>query len=138
MEILGLWKADKVLSFDEDYNQIWKDAEEILNDPTLDEDDKQPAKAVVEFGDDGFVRMMMPLPDGISQEEIDAAVAEGEIEVSGDMMVAEKYPWKEENGKFFYDSGTEGEVLGEEVSPWIEITADGNGIEMFTFKLVRA
>ncbi|MCR5652565.1 MAG: hypothetical protein K6F88_02065 [Ruminococcus sp.] len=138
MDVKGLWKASHILAFDEEYNQVWKDAEEILNDPNLDEDEKQPAKAMVEFGDDGFVRMMMPLPEGISQEEIDAAVAEGEIEVQGDMMVAEKYPWKEEDGKIFYDSGMEGEFVGEEVSPWVEIVETDNGIEMFTFKLIRA
>ena len=138
MDIKGLWKADKVLSFDENFDQVWKDAEAILNDPTLDEDDKQAALTVIEIGEDGILRMMIPLPDGISQEEIDAAVEEGEIEVVGDMMVVGKHEWKEEDGKFFFDSGIQGEVLGEEVSPWEEIIVTDDGIQLFTFKMVRA
>lgn len=138
MDVIGIWKVDKIMGFDDDFNQVWKDAQAIINNPDADEDEKNMAKAQVEFGDDGMVRMMMPLPEGISQEEIDAAVAEGEIEVKGDMMIAEKHPWKEEDGKVLYDSGTEGEAFGEEVSPWLEIKKTDNGIEMFTFQLVKA
>ena len=138
MDILGLWKVDKILGFDDDFNQIWKDAQAILDDPAADGDEKNAAKSLVEFGDDGMIKMMMPLPEGVSREEIDAAVAEGEIEVSGDMMIAEKHPWKEEDGKIFFDSGTEGEALGEEVSPWQEVTVTDNGIELFAFKLIKA
>ncbi|MBR2108707.1 MAG: hypothetical protein IJ932_01995 [Ruminococcus sp.] len=138
MDIKGLWKVDKILGFDDDFNQIWKDAQAILNDSAADDDEKNMAKSVVEFGDDGIIKMMMPLPEGISQEEIDAAVAEGEIEVSGDMMIAEKHPWKEEDGKIFFDSGIEGEAFGEEVSSWQEVTVTDNGIELFTFKLIKA
>ena len=138
MDVKGLWKVNKILGFDEDFNQIWKDAQAILDDPDADDDEKNAAKALVEFGDDGMVRMMMPFPEGVTQEEIDAAVSEGEIEVSGDMMVAEKHPWKEEDGKIFFDSGTQGEALGEEVSPWQEVTASDDGIELFTLKLIKA
>ena len=138
MDIKGLWKVDKILGFDDDFNQIWKDAQAILNDSAADDDEKNMAKSVVEFGDDGIIKMMMPLPEGISQEEIDAAVAEGEIEVSGDMMIAEKHPWKEEDGKILFDSGIEGEAFGEEVSSWQEVTVTDNGIELFTFKLIKA
>lgn len=138
MDVKGLWKVDKILGFDDDFNQVWKDAQAMIDDPSVDEDEKQAAKALVEFGDDGFVRMMMPLPEGVTQAEIDEAVAAGEIEVSGDMMVAEKHPYKEEDGKVLYDSGTQGEAFGEEVSPWLEIKETENGIEMFTFKLIKA
>lgn len=35
----------------------------------------------------------------------------------------EQTTWKEENGKFFYDTKVEGEVLGETVNPFAEIPA---------------
>jgi len=104
IDILGSWKVDKMLSFDGNFNQVWKDAAEIINDPELDDDDKQMARAIANFGDDGVLKLMMPLPEGVSQEEIDEAVAAGEIEVEGDMMIAEKHPWKEEDGKILYDN----------------------------------
>ena len=138
MDVKGLWKVDKIIGYDDDFNQIWKDAQAIIDSPDADDDEKQMANAQVEFGDDGFVRMMMPLPEGISQAEIDEAVAAGEIEVKGDMMVAEKHAWKEEDGKVLFDSGTQGEFLDEEVSPWVEITETDGGIEMFTFQLKKA
>ncbi len=138
MDIKGLWKVDKVIGFDENYDQIWKDAQAIINDPEADADEKQMAQAKVEFGDDGMVRMLMAIPEDLPKEELDAAVAEGEIELRGDMMVAEQHPWKEEDSKFFFDSGIQGEAFGEELSSWEEITETENGIEMFTFRLVKA
>ena len=90
MDVKGLWKVDKVIGFDENYDQIWKDAQAIINDPEADANEKQMAQAQVEFGDDGVVRMMLPIPEGIPKEELDAAVAEGEIELRGNMMVAEQ------------------------------------------------
>ena len=138
MDVKGLWKVDKVIGFDENYDQIWKDAQAIINDPEADADEKQMAQAQVEFGDDGVVRMMLPIPEGIPKEELDAAVAEGEIELRGNQMKAEQHPWKEEDGKFFFDSGIQGEAFGEELSSWEEIVETENGIAMFTFKLIKA
>ena len=40
---------------------------------------------------------------------------------------------KEENGKFFYDTKVEGEVLGETVDPFAEIPVDENGYLTIAF-----
>ena len=45
---------------------------------------------------------------------------------------------KEENGKYYYDSGIQGEVLGEPVSPWMEIQETEDGIEWMAYRLVKA
>ena len=52
-------------------------------------------------------------------------------------MIVDQQAWKEENGKFYHDSGIHGEVLGEEVSPWMEITETDDGIELMLYRLVR-
>ena len=53
-------------------------------------------------------------------------------------MIVEEHPWKEEDGKYYYDSGIQGEVLGEPVSPWMEIQETEDGIEWMTYRLVKA
>ncbi len=53
-------------------------------------------------------------------------------------MIVEEHPWKEENGKYYYDSGIQGEVLGEPVSPWMEIQETEDGIEWMIYRLVKA
>ena len=43
MDVKGLWKVEKLLGFDEEYNQIWKDAQAIIDDASADEDEKKAA-----------------------------------------------------------------------------------------------
>ena len=135
----GLWKLKEVLSFNENFERVWKSVDELLADENTDPSDKKLYSMVIEFADDGFVKMMMPIPDGVSQEEIDEALSSGELELYGDnMMVFEKHPWKEENGKVKYDTGVKGEVFGESVDPWDEIREEDGMIRMLTYHLVRA
>ena len=151
MTYIGKWKLHSVMTFDDNDMPVYLTPEEYLNSPMpyVDETDEEAVAdemrerrkmidTMIKICEDGKLYMLSPLPEGVSQEEIDAAVAEGEIEVEGNMMIAEKHPWKEEDGKILYDSGTEGEAFGEEVSPWLEIKETDNGIEMFTFQLVKA
>lgn len=39
----------------------------------------------------------------------------------------EQTTWKEKDGKFYYDTKVNGEVLGETVDPFTEIPVDENG-----------
>ena len=72
------------------------------------------------------------------QEEIDRAAAAGQVQLFDNRtMIVDQKAWKEENGKFYHDSGIHGEVLGEEVSPWMEITETDDGIELMLYRLVR-
>ena len=83
--------------------------------------------------------MLAPIPETVPQEEIDRAAAAGEVELCGSRtMVVERHPWKEENGKYYYDSGIQGEVMGEEFSPWMEIKETEDGIEWMICRLVKA
>ena len=82
--------------------------------------------AITEFRQDGTVCDLLRIPQDMPQEEIDNAIAAG-YELAGDFLVAGKHAWKEENGKIFYNTNINGEILGEELSPWAEIAEDADG-----------
>ena len=54
-----------------------------------------------------------------------------------DMILAESFDWKIENGKPYYDSKAEGEVLGEKVNPWVELKETPDGYEIMTFRIIK-
>lgn len=135
----GLYKIKEILKFDENFNKVWVDSETVMADEESDGSDKRMLASLFDFRDDGYVQMLMPLPDDVSKEEADAAVASGEIVLDeNNMLVLEKHPWKYEDGKILYDTGIKGEVLREKVSSWIEITDTDGVLELFTYRLVKA
>ena len=94
--------------------------------------------ADVVFTADGMVQWCLPIPEGATQEQIDEAIASGELKMSaGGKMIVEEKPWKEENGKIFYDTGAKGEVLGEAVSPWVEVPEEDGMIQLMVYKLKK-
>ena len=95
-------------------------------------------RAVVEFTAEGKVLWCIPIPAEVTQEQIDAAIASGELSLNEDgLMTLEEKAWKEENGKLMYDTGAKGEVLGEEISPWVEITEEDGLITVMAYKLKK-
>ena len=99
MEIVGIWVIKEAITFDENANRVWRSKEDVLADDSLDEDFKEAFLTKFAFEDDGFMRTIMPIPAEITQEEMDQALAEGEIELYGDgFMSVEKHPWKIEDG----------------------------------------
>lgn len=70
-----------------------------------------------------------------SQSAIDEAVSRGAV-VAGGFLAMEKHEWKEDGRKILYNTQIVGEFLGEEVSPWAEITEDENG-EITMMEMIR-
>ena len=139
MNLIGKWKIAASLTYTDEGKQVWKTVEEIAADPETDPFDLDMYQSTFVFSDDGFVRTIVALPEDTPQEEIDAAVEAGEIELYEPGFIAmEKTAWKEEGGKYFFDSGVEGEVLGEKVDSWTEIIPTDDGIQYAVFRLVRA
>ena len=82
--------------------------------------------------------MVVPIPEGVSQEQIDQAVASGQIDLYGDRFMAlEKHPWKVEGGKLMIDTGAKGEVFGEAVSPWTEATVVDGVMQYVAYRLIK-
>ena len=128
-----------MLQFDDETNGMkWTDVEDVLKGEDVDRDMIMIANSIVEFGEDGRMLMLAPLPEGVSQDEIDQAVAAGKINVKDGRMYFEEKHWKTEDGVNYTDTMPEGEVLGEKVGPWEKVTEFEDGTIVFlTYRLAR-
>ena len=137
MNLIGKWQIAETLQFNEEKSCFdWTKVSDILSQEDVDKDMIMLLNAVVVFESDGNLTFMSPLPEGVTQEEIDEAVAAGEIQLRDGKMITQQNHWKTENGKNLADTGAEGEVLGEKVGPWEEIReVDDNTIELMMFRL---
>jgi hypothetical protein len=82
----------------------------------------------MEFTDDYKVLTYMPIPKHITQEQIDEAVASGEVKIVDGMICGEEpKEWKAVNGDYWYNTEEHREVFGEIKSPWDKITPDADG-----------
>ena len=138
MDIIGKWSIQEVLRFNDNFERIWVDRETILSDDTLNDSEKQVLHMEMIFTEDGKIKTVMPLPESIPQEEIDEAIASGEISLYDEKtMLLEEHPWKRENGKIMYDTGAKIELFGGPVSSWEELKEEDGLLRMMTFRLKK-
>jgi hypothetical protein len=133
VDYLGFWKIKKLMMLGDDGDEDpWKTIEQALEADFLDDDTKKFLTDRFLFSEDGTVKVLEPFKEGVTQKDIDEAVAAGIIEVYDGLMVAGLYHWKEENGKVFVDSG-----FGGGQSDWCEVTETDGMLNFLTYKLVR-
>ena len=139
MNVVGTWKIKASMQWDEKtMGLVEKNVEDILADPNLEDSDKKMLYAQFLFTEDGWVKTLMDIPEDMPKEELDELLASGEFELLDNKLVLEKKEWKEENGKIKFNSGVKGEVLGEAVDPWTEITENADGsIKFITYTLEK-
>ena len=138
MNLVGIWKVKEVFSLNEDEGK-WLSFQECMDNEEMDDETKSFLSARFVFEPDGLFKVVMAIPEGVPQEEVDRAAAAGEVRLfDSRSMIVEEHPWKEEDGKYYYDSGIQGEVLGEPVSSWMEIQETEDGIEWMIYRLVKA
>ncbi len=150
MSYLGKWVLKSVISFDEDFNQIEMTPEEYINSPMpyVDETDEEAVRDEIrerktmaamqlKICEGGKFYSIAPIPDDASQEEIDEAVAAGEIKIEDGMLVTGEMDWEGRNGEFWFNSGIEGEAFGETTDPWVKASNDDGTISFMTFKFMK-
>ncbi len=150
MSYLGKWVLKSVTAFDEDFNQIEMTPEEYINSPMpyIDETDeaavydeirerKSMAAMQLKVCEDGKFYPLTPIPEGVSQQEIDEALAGGEIRLEDGMLSTDVMDWEERDGEFWFNSGMEGETFGEPVDPWVKASNDDGTISFMTFKFMK-
>lgn len=139
MQYTGKWVFHSYMSRDDDFNIVYLSAEEYLNSPMpyIDENDEDEVKSemrertrivnsYIKITDDMKIYMLMPLPDGVSQQEVDAAVAAGHIKLMDGAIASEAMDCEIRDGELWFNSGIEGEIFGETADPWIKaIDKDG-------------
>ena len=147
MDYTGKWVFHSTMSRDEDFNIVYLNAEEYLNSPMpyIDENDEDEVKSemqerkrminsFVKITDDMKMYLMMALPEGVSQQEVDAAVAAGHIKLMDGAIFSEVLDCELRDGELWYNSGIEGEIFGEKADPWVKaIDKDG----LLTFAATR-
>ena len=131
--LIGKWKIAEMMSFNEEKGCVeWAKTEDLLaRDPT-DKDMNLIGRMQIVFAEDGTITLLTPIPEGASQEEVDAAVKSGQITLKDGMMLMGENHWKIEDGKNMADTGLEGEVMGEKVGPWEELKEVGDGMLQMT------
>ena len=138
MNLVGIWKVKEALTFGEDGGK-WLSVQECMDNEEMSDETKSFLSGRFVFEPDGSFKIVMDIPEAVPQEEIDRAAAAGQVRLfDSRSMIVEEHPWKEEDGKYYYDSGIQGEVLGEPVSSWMEIQETEDGIEWMTYRLVKA
>ncbi len=146
--IVGRWKIYKTLA------PIGNSFELHTKDEVVAELDKKKAAGaieedeynetlnmfdyVMEFTDDYKVLSYMPIPKHVTQEQIDQAVASGEVKIVDGMMCCEEpKEWKAVNGHYYYNTKEHREIFGEIKSPWDIIDPDADGridLKMFVLE----
>lgn len=139
INLIGKWRIAQTLQFDDSTNGMkWPKVEDILAGEDVDRDTITMLNSIVEFDEDGCMLMLAPLPEGVSQKDVDAAVAAGQIKLKDGRMYFEEKHWKVEGDTNYTDTMPEGEVLGEKVGPWEKVTEFDDGTIVFmTYRLAR-
>lgn len=150
MSYTGKWIFHSVMTFDENDMPVYLNAEEYLSSPMpyIDETDdeevanemKERKKTIgtfIKICDDGKLYMLMPLPEDVSQDEIDKAVAAGVIKLVDGAMADEPMNWELRDGKFWFDTGIAGEVCGEESDSWINPIDENGFFNFMNFRFIK-
>lgn len=151
MNYIGTWVFHSIATINDKEEMVFLNAEEYMDSPMpyVDETDEEAVadelrerKRMVgthlKVCEDGKLYMLSPLPKGVSQEEVDKAVAAGIITLVDGMMTDRPLVWEERDGALWYDTGIEGEAFGEKGDSWVK-AIDEEGYFIFaTTRFVKA
>ena len=130
MDIRGIWKVKEIRVPTPDGVKVF-----TPDNPPQEERFEGSAELVnyrTEFAEDGMLNTLMFVPEEMRQE----AAKQG-VEVREDGYAAvESTVWKEENGKIYYDTKIEGEVLGEKADSFAEIPVTEDGCLLYSYGMI--
>ena len=130
MDIRGIWKVKEIRVPTPDGVKVF-----TPDNPPQEERFEGSAELMgyrTEFAEDGVVNTLMFVPEEMRQE----AAKQG-VEVREDGYAAvESTVWKEENGKIYYDTKIEGEVLGEKADSFAEIPVTEDGCLLYGLGMI--
>ena len=145
MNYVGKWGFHSIGMMNENDEMVYMSAQEYLDSPMLyiDETDeeavaderkerKQMFGGQIAVCEDGKLYMLMPLPEGVSQEEVDAAVAEGMIRLYDGMMTDEAKNWEERNGELWLEVGQ-----GMSEDGWVQLSDDNGFLNFMTIRYIK-
>ena len=130
MDICGIWKVKEVRVPTPDGEKVF-----TPDNPPMDERFEGSAELMqyrTEFTEDGTLNTLMFVPEKMREE----AAKHGAVVREDGYAAIESTVWKEENGKFYYDTKIEGEVLGEKVDSFAEIPVTEDGCLLYGLGMI--
>lgn len=134
MNLEGIYQVFSVMAYFEDGPKMISKEERInmINASNADAREKQQelmiANGRLRISDDHKIYPLSPIPEGVPESAIKAAVDAGQVILDEDnycFLGGNIYDWKEENGSFFYDTKEERKIGDEDLSPWDDLKFDG-------------
>ena len=146
MSYVGKWVFHSIGMVNDSDEVVFLSAEEYLKAPMpyIDESDEEAVAdelkerrnmigGQIAVCEDGKLYMLMPLPEGVSKEEVDKAVKAGAIKLYDGMMTDDPKAWEERNGELWLEVG---EGMSED--GWVQLSDDDGNLLFMTTRYVRA
>ena len=147
MSYVGKWVFHSIGMMNENDEMVYLSGEEYLKAPIppyVDESDEeavademkerhQTVGGKIAVCEDGNLYMLMPLPDGVSKEEVDEAVKAGHIKLYDGMITDEPKKWEERDGELWLEVG---EGMSED--GWVKLSDDDGYLTFMTTRYVKA
>ena len=146
MSYVGKWVFHSIGTVNDSDEAVFLSAEEYLKAPMpyIDESDEEAVAdelkerrnmigGQIAVCEDGKLYMLMPLPEGVSKEEVDKAVKAGVIKLYDGMMTDDPKAWEERDGELWLEVG---EGMSED--GWTKISDDDGHLLFMTTRYVRA
>ena len=146
MSYVGKWVFHSIGMVNDSDEVVFLSAEEYLKAPMpyIDESDEEAVadelkdrrnmiggqNAVCE---DGKLYMLMPLPEGVSKEEVDKAVKAGVIKLYDGMITDDPKAWEERDGELWLEVG---EGMSED--GWAKLSDDDGKLLFMTTRYTKA
>ena len=146
MSYVGKWVFHSIGMVNDSDEVVFLSAEEYLKAPMpyIDESDEEAVAdelkerlnmigGQIAVCEDGKLYMLMPLPEGVSKEEVDKAVKAGIIKLYDGMMTDDPKAWEERDGELWLEVG---EGMSED--GWVKLSDDDGNLLFMTTRYVRA
>ena len=146
MSYVGKWVFHSIGMVNDSDEVVFLSAEEYLKAPMpyIDESDEEAVAdelkerrtmigGQIAVCEDGNLYMLMPLPEGVSKEEVDKAVKAGVIKLYDGMMTDDPLAWEERDGELWLEVG---EGMSED--GWAKLSDDDGKLLFMTTRYVKA
>ena len=146
MSYVGKWVFHSIGMVNDSDEVVFLSAEEYLKAPMpyIDESDEEAVAdelkerrnmigGQIAVCEDGKLYMLMPLPEGVSKEEVDKAVKAGVIKLYDGMMTDDPKAWEERNGELWLEVGE-----GMSESGWVKLSDDDGHLLLMTIRYTKA
>ena len=145
MSYVGKWVFHSIGMVNDSDEMVFLSGEEYLKAPMpyIDESDEEAVAdelkerlnmigGQIAVCEDGKLYMLMPLPEGVSKEEVDKAVKAGVIKLYDGMMTDDPKAWEERDGELWLEVG---EGMSED--GWAKLSDDDGKLLFMTTRYTK-